>query len=278
MKRLYTITLSVFFIFTLGINYLLSYDDGIFGLTKRDGGIGCVCHGNGIPHPEVTVWFVGPDSVQAGDSALFRLYMSHGPAITGGLDVASFSGIIQPDPSDTSIYRDTLTNEVSHRYPKPFVNDTVHWIFKYKASINPMKDTLYAVANSTNNDKLPDTNDHWNFSPNFVITVYTPIGIENTHNIATLFKLGQNYPNPFNPVSQIKYSLEKRGIVKLQVYDINGRSVRSLINATQDAGKHVAKFDGSSLSSGVYFYRLLVFDEEKQNEIFWDVKKMMLIK
>lgn len=64
----------------------------------------------------------------------------------------------------------------------------------------------------------------------------------------------------------------------MQVYDINGRAVRSLINATQDVGEHEVRFDGSSLSSGVYFYRILVLDVENQKEIFLDVKKMILVK
>jgi hypothetical protein len=68
----------------------------------------------------------------------------------------------------------------------------------------------------------------------------------------------QNYPNPFNPSTTIKYELPKATEVRLSVYDILGREVSVLVNEKKEAGVHEVKFDGSNLSSGVYFYRLSV--------------------
>ncbi|CAN5158902.1 hypothetical protein BH23BAC3_BH23BAC3_04480 [soil metagenome] len=68
--------------------------------------------------------------------------------------------------------------------------------------------------------------------------------------------LEQNYPNPFNPTTQIRYSIPEQQHVRLEVYDIMGRRVHVIQDGMQQAGWHNVQFDGSNLSSGVYFYRL----------------------
>jgi len=69
-----------------------------------------------------------------------------------------------------------------------------------------------------------------------------------------------NYPNPFNPVTKINYSLPKQGLVILKVYDILGKEIITIVNQYMNAGNYSVEFDGSNLSSGVYFYRLLASD------------------
>ncbi len=71
-------------------------------------------------------------------------------------------------------------------------------------------------------------------------------------------QLLQNYPNPFNPSTTIKFELQKSSEVRLTVFDVLGREVSVLVNERRDAGVHDVKFDASGLSSGVYFYRLIV--------------------
>jgi hypothetical protein len=95
---------------------------------------------------------------------------------------------------------------------------------------------------------------------------YTWIGnrwvtaVEQTSSVPSSYELSQNYPNPFNPTTQIRYSLEKPGLVSLKVYDVLGREVTTLVNTYQEAGSYTVTFNtaetGQSLSSGVYFYRL----------------------
>ncbi|HMS34150.1 MAG TPA: T9SS type A sorting domain-containing protein [Ignavibacteria bacterium] len=75
------------------------------------------------------------------------------------------------------------------------------------------------------------------------------------------FELSDNIPNPFNPVTKIKYELPQAGFVKMAVYDISGREVRLLTNEFKSAGQYEVIFNstdeqGSSLSSGVYFYKI----------------------
>ncbi len=75
------------------------------------------------------------------------------------------------------------------------------------------------------------------------------------------YQLDQNYPNPFNPSTMIRYSLPQAGIVKLVVYDILGREVRTLVNGAMSAGQQETEWDGKNsngktVGSGIYFYRL----------------------
>jgi subtilisin family serine protease len=70
------------------------------------------------------------------------------------------------------------------------------------------------------------------------------------------FALQQNYPNPFNPTTVIEYVIPQTSFVALEVFDLLGRSVRTLVGGEQGFGPHSVLFDGTGLSSGVYFYRL----------------------
>ncbi len=85
------------------------------------------------------------------------------------------------------------------------------------------------------------------------------------------FELSQNYPNPFNPTTTINYRLNKDGMTKLIVYNVLGKQVKVLINEHMRAGSYSTPFDGSNLSSGVYFYKL-----ESNNRIL--IKKMLHLK
>lgn len=84
-------------------------------------------------------------------------------------------------------------------------------------------------------------------------------------------KLFQNYPNPFNPSANIRYQITKNSFVTLKIFDILGREVITLINENLKAGKYEVAFDGSKLSSGIYFYKLTA-------DNFTDIKRMVLIK
>ena len=70
------------------------------------------------------------------------------------------------------------------------------------------------------------------------------------------FRLEQNYPNPFNPSTTIRYALGGRVGMRLEVFNTLGQRVALLLDEIEDPGSHEVRFDGSSLSSGVYFYRL----------------------
>ncbi|MBK8981341.1 MAG: T9SS type A sorting domain-containing protein [Ignavibacteria bacterium] len=95
--------------------------------------------------------------------------------------------------------------------------------------------------------------------------------IEHNTEIPNHFILYQNYPNPFNPITVIRYSLNENRIVNLIVYDALGKKVTTLVNEKQSAGSYEIEFDGSGLSSGIYFYKIEAGD-------FRQVKRMVMVK
>ncbi|MCK4812761.1 MAG: T9SS type A sorting domain-containing protein [Candidatus Marinimicrobia bacterium] len=101
---------------------------------------------------------------------------------------------------------------------------------------------------------------------------WTPVpgvGVEDV--VPATFELVQNYPNPFNPITTIGYQLPASSDVKLSVFDMTGRKIRTLVDGYVAAGIYEVKFDASNLASGVYFYQLT-----SNNNIV--VKKMVLMK
>lgn len=91
------------------------------------------------------------------------------------------------------------------------------------------------------------------------------------YNNPTKIELYQNYPNPFNLITRIHFSLPNNGFVKLNVYDILGQEITSLVNKELSKGTHTVDFNSSNLPSGVYLYRLVT---DKYNQ----TKKMILLK
>jgi hypothetical protein len=90
------------------------------------------------------------------------------------------------------------------------------------------------------------------------------------------YALGQNFPNPFNPSTTLSYSLKQAGHVTLNIYNILGQNVRTLVDEYQDAANYTKLWDGrddsgNNVASGVYFYRIRSGD-------FTDIKKMVLMK
>jgi len=91
-----------------------------------------------------------------------------------------------------------------------------------------------------------------------------------------IFALHKNYPNPFNPITTIKYDLPKEAHVKIMIFDVMGREVRTLVNTRQQAGYQVIQWNaqdngGRQVSSGYYIYVM-------QADKFHKTEKMILLK
>jgi hypothetical protein len=99
-----------------------------------------------------------------------------------------------------------------------------------------------------------------------------PIGIKKiSSNIPKEYNLSQNYPNPFNPTTKIKFQIVKSGLVQLQIFDVLGRKISSLVNELLKPGDYEIEWNGTNFPSGIYFYQL------KTNK-FTQTKKMILMK
>jgi subtilisin-like proprotein convertase family protein len=106
----------------------------------------------------------------------------------------------------------------------------------------------------------------------------TPIGVKEINSVAKDYKLYQNYPNPFNPNTTIQFDIKDSRFTVLKVYDILGKEVKVLVNDVLSQGSYKVDFNGSGLSSGIYFYSLETSDPSGKASDFRDVKRMVLIK
>jgi len=104
----------------------------------------------------------------------------------------------------------------------------------------------------------------WKGDPTVGVDVMTGV-------VPETFALEQNYPNPFNPTTEIAFALPKASQVSIEVYNLLGQKVATLLDAVKDAGSHTVSFDAKGLASGVYFYRLTAGAQVM-------TKKMMLMK
>jgi hypothetical protein len=160
--------------------------------------------------------------------------------------------------------RITNTQLVDERYPSvskwnaPGSFNMV-WTQKIGAS------GLYAFPGASQ-PPSPDTVRTWQVFQRIQLT-----DVEPGEQIARSFKLAQNYPNPFNPATKIDYVVPVSGHVTITVYDVLGREVATVLNEDLEPGTYQAAFDGGSLSSGVYYYKMTA-------GAFSQTRKMMLVK
>ena len=114
------------------------------------------------------------------------------------------------------------------------------------------------------NYRLKQTDFNGNFE-------YFELAEEVNIGIPDKYSLSQNYPNPFNPYTNLEFGISNLGFVTLKIYDVIGREIVTLVNEIKEPGYYTTRFDGSKLSSGVYFYRLTAGD-------FVAVKKLVVLK
>ncbi len=109
-----------------------------------------------------------------------------------------------------------------------------------------------------------------------VFTTSLATGIKENNTTESInFSLSQNYPNPFNPSTKIDFILPRNSNVTLKVYDITGSEVKNLVDGEMEKGEHKVLFNGSSLASGIYFYKLTAFSKDGK---YQQTNKMILLK
>jgi hypothetical protein len=132
----------------------------------------------------------------------------------------------------------------------------------------PTSSSLYTAA--TGGYPIGDLN--W-FPDRYAAWVNDPVsGVgETPEGIPLKYSLEQNFPNPFNPSTRITLSLPQESHVTVEVFDIVGRKVATLVNEQMGAGRHVVEFNAAEFSSGVYFYTMMTGGQTLS-------RKMMLLK
>lgn len=163
---------------------------------------------------------------------------------------------------EVRIWQKTLTqNEIIFNMYNPVIGneDSLLGLWHFNEGVG---DTLY--DSSTYNIKGVINGATW--VDGYVITSIDEINLN-----VNDFKLFQNYPNPFNPITKIKYSIPISELVKIKVYNILGKEIKTLLNEYKQAGTYKIGFDASNLPSGVYFYKIISGD-------YSESKKMILLK
>jgi hypothetical protein len=165
----YIILITIFVSFiTFAYSGLFEYD--LIGGTQLNGA-GCVCH-TIEQDTSVTVWIEGPDSLETGQTGIYRMYLTNGPAEAGGYNVAGRFGIMSLVDS-FSVWDYRSPNELTQAFPLvfPTPQDTIYWEFAYTAPDSVLIDTLYSCGLSIVYDHIPDLLDRWNFGPKFPVVV-----------------------------------------------------------------------------------------------------------
>lgn len=126
----------------------------------------------------------------------------------------------------------------------------------------PLSSTVKIKIESINNTNIFDISDN-----NFTLSLESDVREDNQ----ITYSLSQNYPNPFNPSTKINYSIAKPGNVKIEVFDILGNRIKTLVDEFKQVGNYTVNFNAQNLSSGIYIYRIQANDYVK-------IMKMNLLK
>lgn len=259
-------TSALLFIFFSASIILYGNPDGRTGRTLKSSTSGCGgCHGSSAV-TDVSVLINGPDTVVVGQTKQYTMTITK-PSKTGaGLDIATRRGTLAPVSSNIHL----ASGELTHNNNIPMSGGTVTVQFNYTAPSTPVIDTLWSTGLATNSDG-GTSGDDWNWSISKRITVILATEVISNNSVISDFMLSQNYPNPFNPVTKFFYELPSPDFVIIKVFSSNGNEVALLVNKKQNAGKHNVTFDGSNLSSGIYYYEMTAGN-------FKQARKMILLK
>lgn len=199
--------------------------------------------------------------IQAGDSLIFWMLLGtpEDLALTNYIDTMQVHVCSEQDPvfsvQKLATIRSLDSNNVWTQYKfnlSAYAGQKIYLAFRYY--MNTTVDGL------------------WCNIDNIFVGNRSTIGINSLGtNIPAEFSLKQNYPNPFNPTTKISFDIAKSSNVRLTVFNSIGQKVLSIFDGFKPAGSYEAVFNGNTLSSGTYYYRL-------ETDYFTETKKMQLVK
>jgi hypothetical protein len=203
-----------------------------------------------IPHDST---FIGWCRVQAGRDSM-HFDMMNGDSTYGSRNMMQFMKNL-----NCQIHWDSLMSDSAHR----------HWHPTGMKGWNGSAWVSLGGTKTGNTIVLAGSQTYSAFA--FIGTPSGVLSVTDRQVNPVEFRLEQNYPNPFNPSTSIRYGIPHQSVVTLVVFNPLGQRVATLVNEIQEAGYHDVSFDGSYLSSGVYFYKL-------QAGSFVQTKKLLMLR
>ena len=209
--------------------------------------------------------FINSDSTEWGFFAMFDPF-GNGNIAAGGLGAAQFSFSY-----DTWMHNELIVDLNSDWAEYYFEGNRVHswqWTLGGGGNTIPLQLSVTSILGF---DFInPPDSSQWYMDDYKLVQIDTTVGIKD-FSVPTEYILYQNFPNPYNPTTTIKYQIPELSFVTLKIYDVLGNEIVTLINEEKPIGSYEVEFDASSLSSGVYSYKL-------QAGNFIETKKMILLK
>ena len=208
----------------------------------------------------------------AGTNNIFR-GISFAPLSITPVEMSSFTSIVSNNTVDLKWATQTEHNNSQFQVERRSAGTEWTRVGTVTGSGNTSTVRNYSfsdrnVASGNYNYRLKQVDFNGNFK-------YYDLSNEVIIGVPSAFSLSQNFPNPFNPSTTINYQLAVDSKVELKVFDLAGKEVSSLVNGTQNAGYYSVNFNASSLSSGIFFYRLTA---NGSNVNFSNTMRMILVK
>ncbi|MDP2303817.1 MAG: T9SS type A sorting domain-containing protein [Ignavibacteria bacterium] len=199
-------------------------------------------------------------------------------SIADTLYPVSPQNILTPTPVNFKIWNTTTNQPVNFSYKKTGTVTTAQTIFIKELVKNKLMRTWRLIVRFPGINVIPTLGDTLTMKTIKGFSIFDtlkvmsiPVNINDVESIPNDYSLSQNYPNPFNPITKINYTIPQTGLVTIKVFDILGKEITTLVNEEKKSGNHKIEFNGSKLSSGIYFYQI-------KSGSFTATKKLVLLK
>jgi hypothetical protein len=153
------------------------------------------------------------------------------------------------------------------------LDDTYYYMIQVYSNVVDGEELTFKYYDKTN-DEVIEYSETLTFENNMIVgDGFNTFGLSRERDLSQpkAYGISDAYPNPFNPVTSFEYTMPEDGMVRVAIYDINGRMVSELVNGYQSAGSYPVVWDAQELSSGVYMVNMTAGN-------YSTIQKVMLIK